>query len=65
MENRTTIVDELINTLPEIKAFLQTELLKLTKSTSYSEIHSAHIHPLIIEESQPIVEAEISQILSF
>jgi hypothetical protein len=56
-------VAEVKNTLPEIKAFLQTELLKLTKSPGYNEILSAHIHPLIIEERQPIVEMKISQML--
>ncbi|MFZ4798675.1 MAG: hypothetical protein ACOYMA_14345 [Bacteroidia bacterium] len=63
IDNRTSIVDEVKNTLPEIKTFLQMELLKLTKSTSYSEILSAHIHPFILAERQLIVEAKISQIV--
>jgi len=63
IDNRTSIVDEVKNTLPEIKVFLQMQLLKLCHSSSYSEILSAHIHPLIITERQPIVEEKINQIV--
>lgn len=64
LDNRTTIVEEVKSTNPEIKNFLQTQLSKLEKDISYDEILSAHIHPLIIEDRAPIVKEKISQISS-
>ena len=64
LDNRTTIVEEVKNTNPEIQNYLQTQLSKLEKDISYDEILSAHIHPLIIEDRAPIVNEKISQISS-
>lgn len=63
IDNRTSIVEEVKNTLPEIKTFLQSELLKLEVNKNYDEILSAHIHPLIIAERAPLVKEKISQII--
>jgi len=63
IDNRTTIVEEVNNTHPKIKSFLKTELKKLTGNKSYGEILASHIHPLIIEQRQKIVEEKINQIL--
>ncbi len=63
IDNRTTIVEEVRNTLPEIKTFLQAQLLKLISNSNYDEILSAHIHPLIIADREPIVKEKISQII--
>lgn len=64
IDNRTSIVEEIKNTLPEIKSYLQSELLKLGNNPNYDEILSAHIHPLIIADRAPIVKEKITQILS-
>ncbi len=65
IDNRTTIVEEVKNALPEIKLFLQAQLLKLANNSNYDEILSAHIHPFIIEERAPMVKWKINQIISF
>jgi len=64
IDNRTTIVEEVKNTIPEIKSYLQSQLLKLENSPYYDEILSAHIHPLIIADRAPIVKEKISKIVS-
>ncbi|MBL0049297.1 MAG: hypothetical protein IPP32_14520 [Bacteroidetes bacterium] len=64
IDNRTSIVVEVKNTIPEIKSYLQSQLRKLEENTNYEEILSAHIHPLIIADRAPIVKEKISQILS-
>lgn len=64
IDNRTSIVEEIKQTMPEIKSYLQSQLLKLEQSTNYDEILSAHIHPIIIADRSPIVKEKISQILS-
>ena len=64
IDNRTSIVEEVKNTIPEIKSYLQSELLKLANNPNYDEILAAHIHPLIIADRAPIVKKKISQIVS-
>ena len=63
IDNRTSIVEEVKNTLPEIKSYLQSQLLKLENNLNYDEILSAHIHPLIIADRAPLVKEKISQII--
>lgn len=64
IDNRTSIVGEVNSTIPEIKSFLQSQLLKLMENSNFDEILSAHIHPLIIADRAPIVKEKIRQILS-
>ena len=64
IDNRTSIVEEVINTIPEIKNYLKSELLKLINNPNYDEILSAHIHPIIIDERAAIVKEKINQIVS-
>lgn len=64
IDNRTTIVEEVKNSLPEIKLFLQEQLTKLMNNSNYNEILSAHIHPLIIADREPIVKKKINQIIA-
>lgn len=64
IDNRTSIVEEVKNTLPEIKSYLHSQLLKLEYNSNYDEILSAHIHPLIIADRAPIVKKKINQIVS-
>lgn len=65
IDNRTTIVEEVEDTHPEVKKFLKIELEKLAGNNRFEEILSAHLHPLILEERQPIIEEKINKILSF
>ena len=65
IDNRTTIIEEVEGTHPEVKKFLKIELEKLAGNNSFEEILSAHLHPLILEERQPIIEEKINKILSF
>lgn len=64
IDNRTSIVDEVKDTNPEIKKYLQSQFLKLVNNINYDEIISAHIHPLIIEDRLTIVKDKILQIIS-
>jgi hypothetical protein len=64
IDNRTTIVDEVKHTHQDIKNFLQSQLKKLADDISYNEILSAHIHPLIIADREPIVKGKIHQIIN-
>jgi predicted nucleotidyltransferase len=64
MDNRTTIVEEIANTLPEIKSFLQSELQKVIENQYFEEIISVHIHPLVSDERQAIVEEKIRNIIA-
>lgn len=64
IDNRTSIVEEVSKALPEIKFFLQSQLLGLINNSNYDEILSAHIHPLIIADRAPIVKEKINQLVS-
>jgi hypothetical protein len=64
IDNRTSIVEEIKNSLPEIKTYLQFQLLKLQNNSNYDEILSAHIHPLIIAERADLVKEKIRQIVA-
>jgi hypothetical protein len=64
VDNRTTIVAEIKNSVPPIKPFLQSQFLKLKNNGNYHEILSAHIHPFILADRQPLVEEKINQIIS-
>jgi hypothetical protein len=50
LDNRTTIVSEVMEADKEIKQFLKLEFIKVIQNTLAEEIQSAHIHPLIFEE---------------
>lgn len=64
IDNRTTIVEEVRTAIPEIKAFLKAQFLKLTTEASYDEILSAQIHPLIVADRLPIIKEKINQLLA-
>jgi hypothetical protein len=64
IDNRMNIVSEIENSSTEIIDFLQVEIRKIIKSGMYEEILSSHIHPLIIDIRQIIVEEKIQKILA-
>ena len=47
---------------PEIIHFLKNEIQKILKSRYTEEIVSAHIHPLMLDERQPIVIDKMNKI---
>lgn len=50
LDNRTTIVNEILNAEEEVKSFLKKEILFLKNHKNADEILSMHIHPLIVKE---------------
>lgn len=63
VDNRTTIVSEVMNVNDEVKQFLKTEFKRVIQNRSVEEILSVHIHPLILEERYPILLEKIQQII--
>ena len=63
LDNRTTIVEEILNANDEVKNFLKEELSTIVDSASANEILSMHIHPLVVEERFPILMEKIHYIL--
>jgi hypothetical protein len=63
IDNRTTIVQEIENTKPEIREFLQNQFVKLKANMNFEEILSAQIHPLVFDERIAIIESKISEII--
>jgi hypothetical protein len=47
LENRTGIVEEISAADQDVRVFLQNEIQKVLSNTSYEELISAHIHPLV------------------
>ena len=64
LDNRATIVAEVKDSQPDVKAFLQEEFRKILKNPQMEEILSAHIHPVDVKERYPIVLEKITQILN-
>lgn len=64
LDNRQSIVSEIQKDQVEIKHFIQRELRILISNSNYDEILSAHIHPLVVETRQKIVDAKIRDILT-
>jgi len=63
LDNRMTIVKETEKSHAEIKHFLQAEFIKILQSKFLTEILSAHIHPIMLEERYAIVLEKINQII--
>lgn len=64
LDNRTTIVEEILNSDEKVRTFLRSEFKKIMDSPFSDEIVSCHIHPLIREERIPIIEDKIFKILN-
>jgi hypothetical protein len=63
LDNRTTIVEEIKTSQESIQTFLKEQLRLIISQGLLTEVLTAHIHPLMIEERLPIVEAKINLIL--
>lgn len=64
LDNRTTIVAEINEDHPEVKQFIKEELIKIYTSSTFTEIVSCHIHPLILEDRLPILIEKIEKIIT-
>lgn len=64
IDNSTTIVDEINEDDPEVKQFIKEELIKIYESSTFTEIVSCHIHPLILEDRLPILIEKIENIIT-
>ena len=64
IDNRINIVSEIKNSPDEIIQFLKSELNKIIESGLFEEVLASHIHPLIIDDRQEIVEGKIKEILA-
>lgn len=62
LDNRTTIVEEILVSHGEVQDFLKNELSKILSNPSADEILSMHIHPLVVEERFPILIEKIEKI---
>lgn len=64
LDNRTTIVEEILEETESIQQFLKEEINKVFKNASFLEIISCHIHPLILEDRLPILIDKIENIIN-
>jgi hypothetical protein len=63
MDNRTSIVEEILNSDDAVKNYLKEELQKLIDHRQSSEILSMHIHPLVVKDRYPMLLEKILKIL--
>ncbi len=64
IDNRTTIVEEIVNTDKRISEFLKLEIQKIIDKGLLDELLHTHIHPLIINERMDIVKEKINDIMN-
>jgi len=63
LDNRTTIVEEILGADPEVKNFLQNEFHGILENPAADEILSMHIHPLVVGERFPIMMEKLKTII--
>jgi predicted nucleotidyltransferase len=63
LDNRTTIVKEILESDKRILQFLKSQLQKIYNDGLLSEVILAHIHPLMIEERMPMMMDKINKII--
>lgn len=64
IDNRINIVQEVQETIPEIRIFIQHELQKIIAQHLLDEVLTAHIHPIMLDARMPIVKEKIQQIIN-
>lgn len=64
IDNRTTIVQEIITSEEEVKQFIIQELTAIKNHPHAAEILAMHIHPLIRKERFPLLMEKIESITS-
>lgn len=62
LDNRTTLVDEIRTAPKPVVDFLIAEIQKITNSPYFDEIMEAHLHPLMVEERQPLLIEKLNLI---
>lgn len=63
LDNRTTIVNEILNADDQVKNYLKKEILFLKNHKNADEILSMHIHPLIVKERFKLLMEKINLII--
>ena len=63
IDNRTTIVEEILASEDEVKQYIKEELTAIKSHPQAEEILAMHIHPLIREERFQILMDKIEQII--
>jgi predicted nucleotidyltransferase len=63
LDNRTTIVTEILASKADVKNYIKDELLKIRNHPQSNEILAMHIHPFIREERFSILLEKIDEIL--
>lgn len=64
LDNRTTIVEEILTAENDVKEYIKQELSAIKKHPQAEEILAIHIHPLVREERFKILIEKIEQIVS-
>ncbi|WP_310378204.1 nucleotidyl transferase AbiEii/AbiGii toxin family protein [Flavobacterium sp.] len=62
LDNRTTIVNEILGADEAVKRYLKKEILFLKSHKNADEILSMHIHPLIVKERFELLMTKINRI---
>ncbi|MCA4781804.1 nucleotidyl transferase AbiEii/AbiGii toxin family protein [Empedobacter stercoris] len=65
LDNRTTMVDEIINAEDEVKSFIVSQFMNFKKKGILEEALIAHIHPIMLDERLSIVEEKLEMILQY
>ncbi len=63
LDNRTTLVNEILYAEKEVKSYLKKEILFLKNHKNADEILSMHIHPLIVRERFGLLMEKINLII--
>lgn len=63
LDNRSTIVAEILKETINIQNFLKEELFKIYLNPSFEEIISCHVPPMIHDERLPIIKEKIEKII--
>ena len=63
IDNRTTIVEEILSADEQVKTFLIRELSKVTSSQYAEEFIRAHIHPIMVNERYPLLLEKLKKIV--
>lgn len=63
LDNRTTIINEIVHAENEVKTFIISELNNLKSKGILEEVLISHIHPIMLDERLPIVEEKIESLL--
>lgn len=63
LDNRTTIVEEVLNTDNRIKDYIVQQLKAIKEIGMLDEVLISHIHPIMLEERMPLVLEKINLIL--